>query len=199
MLASLAVISPCVASFALVSSDLLRDDFLSSTVGNWCLPHLTNTLDSPATPPQLRMSVNDPSSWAPPGESSTDLWEERSNFNGLVLSCVAYGVHFTLYLIVLQHLLKHPTHRVGSGGKAKISWGLVLYITWNFILGTFGLAGGARFNQLTFIDARNYPGGPNAFVAAQYGDFVNIFGTVALVILQWFADGMVVSVADHQC
>ena len=45
---------------------------------------------------------------------------------------------------------------------------------------------------MTFIDARNFPGGPDAFVAAEYGVFVNIFGTVALVILNWFADGLVV-------
>ena len=145
------------------------------------------------------MSLNDPSTWAPPGETPEELWEERSNFGGIILSCVAYGVHFTLYLIVLQHLLKHPTQRVGSAGKAKISWGLVLYITWNFILGTFGIAAEARFNQLTFIDDRNYPGGPNAFVAAQYGDFANMFGTFALVILQWFADGLVVSGIDRRC
>ncbi|KAI5119328.1 hypothetical protein M0805_000558 [Coniferiporia weirii] len=138
------------------------------------------------------MSVNDPASWAPPGESAADLWEERSNFAGVVLSSVAYGVHLTLYFFVLHHLIKYPTSRSASGAKAKVSWGLVAYITWNFILGTFGIAGEARFNQLTFIDARNYPGGPNAFVAAQYGDVVNIFATAAYVVLNWFADGLVI-------
>lgn len=136
---------------------------------------------------------NDPASWAPPGESALDMWEERSNFDGVVLSSVAYGVHLTLYLFVLHHLVKHPTHPVGIGARTRVSWGLVAYITWNFVLGTFGIAGEARFNELTFVDDRNFPGGPDAFIAAQYGDFVNIFGTVAYVILNWFADGLVVS------
>lgn len=140
------------------------------------------------------MSVNDPSTWAPPGESPADLWQERSNFDSVVLSATAYGVHLTLYIIVLQHLVQHPPVKAGAGAKGKVPWGLVAYITWNFILGTFGIAAEAKFNELTFVDSRNYPGGPNAFVAAQYGDFINIFGTVAYVILQWFADGLVVSV-----
>ncbi|KAH8103707.1 hypothetical protein DFH11DRAFT_1734629 [Phellopilus nigrolimitatus] len=136
------------------------------------------------------MSASDPASWAPPGESPAALWEERSNFAGVVLASAAYGVHLTLFLFVLQHLLQHPAAR--GAAKPRVSWGLVAYISWNFVLGTLGIAAEARFNQLTFIDARNYPGGPNAFVAAQYGDFVNIFGTSAYVVLNWFADGLVI-------
>lgn len=136
-------------------------------------------------------TLDDPSTWAPPGESASDLWLERSNFNSVILSGVGYGVHFTLYLIVLQHLVQHPPHR--RSGKPKVPWGLVAYITWNFIMGTFGIAAEARFNQMTFIDFRNYPGGPNAYVSAEYGVFINIFGTVAYIILNWFADGLVVS------
>jgi len=46
---------------------------------------------------------------------------------------------------------------------------------------------------LTFITDRNFPGGPDAFVIQEYGMFVNIFGTVAYVVLNYFADGLVVS------
>ena len=62
------------------------------------------------------------------------------------------------------------------------------------MLGTFGITTGAKFNQMTFIDNRNFPGRPNAFVAAQYGNFVNMFGTVAYIILNWFVDALVVSI-----
>ncbi|KAL5526074.1 hypothetical protein ACEPAG_7412 [Sanghuangporus baumii] len=133
------------------------------------------------------------SSFAPPGESGSDLWEERSNFAGVVLSSVAYGIHLTIYLFVLHHLVKYPTQRAGASSvRARISWGLVAYITWNFILGTFGIAAESKFNEMTFIDDRNFPGGPNGFVSAEYGNFINIFGTVAYVILNWFADGLVI-------
>lgn len=32
-----------------------------------------------------------PDSFAPPGESASDLWLERSNLDGMFLACVAYG------------------------------------------------------------------------------------------------------------
>lgn len=142
------------------------------------------------------MSLTNPSSWAPTGETPSELWEERSNFAGIVLSSVAYGVHLTLYLFVAHHLIRHPTRKspvAGSGSRNHVSWPLVFYITWNFILGTFGIAAEARFNQLTFIDDRNFPGGPDEFIAVMYNDFVNMFGTAAYVVLNWFADGLVVS------
>lgn len=141
-------------------------------------------------------NINDPSTWAPPGETASDLWLERSNFNSVILSGVAYGVHLTLFLFVVHHLIRHPTSKPNAGGvrgvRARVSWPLVAYISWNFMLGTFGIAAEAKFNELTFVDNRNYPGGPNAFVANQYSDFVNIFGTAAYVVLNWFADGLVV-------
>ena len=136
--------------------------------------------------------ATDPSTWAPPGESASDLWLERSNFDSVIISGTAYGVHLTLFLIVAHHLVRHPPS-TRTSGKTHVPWGLVAYITWNFILGTIGIAAEGRFNELTYVDDRNYPGGPNAFFIAQYGDFINIFGTVAYVVLNWFADGLVVS------
>lgn len=166
-------------------------------------------------------NISDPSTWAPPGETEQDLWLERSNFVGVVLSSIAYGVHLTLFLFVLHHLLLHPSSRApphynhyghahanqyrrrphffSSFSKRSISWPLVAYITWNFTLGTFGIVGESKFNQLTFVDDRNYPGGPNQFVIDQYGDFANIFGTVAYVVLQWSADALVVSMIILMC
>lgn len=130
--------------------------------------------------------INDPSTWAPPNETSFDLWTERSNFVSVPLSSVAYGIHFTLYLIVAHHLIYHPSSSSSSSSRIKPSWPLVAYISVNFILGTFGIAAESRFNELTYVDDRNYPGGPNAFVSAQYGDFINIFGTSAYVLLPSF-------------
>ena len=150
-------------------------------------------------------NASDPTTWAPPNESAFDLWTERSNFVSVPLSSVAYGIHLTLFLIVFHHLLYHPSSSSPSSSPPRFfrrknsnrnrkspSWYLLAYITANFVLGTFGIAAEARFNELTFVDARNFPGGPNAFVEAQYGDFVNIFGTAAYVVLNWLADGLVV-------
>ena len=57
------------------------------------------------------------------------------------------------------------------------------YITLNFILGTSGIAAEAKFNELIFTNARDFPGSLNTFVKSQYGDFIDIFGTAAYVVL----------------
>ena len=142
-------------------------------------------------------NISDPSTWAPPNETAFDLWTERSNFVSVPLSSAAYGVHLTLFLIVFHHLLFHPSPSSSPSRARKPAWPLIAYISTNFVLGTFGIAAEARFNELTFVDDRNFPGGPNAFVIAQYGDFVNIFGTAAYVVLNWLADGLVVRTHIH--
>ena len=138
------------------------------------------------------MSINDPSTWAPPGESASDLWLEKSNLNGAMLCSIAYGVHTALYFIVLDHLTRHLTQRKGSAMVTRISWGLVAYITVNFILGTLAQAGEMRFTQLMFIDDRNIPGGPNGFIDAEYSNPPGMLTTTSYVILNWFADALVV-------
>ncbi len=49
-----------------------------------CNPHANS---GPSIPHPHRMSVT----YAPPGESASDLWLERSNLVGAVLGGVAYG------------------------------------------------------------------------------------------------------------
>ena len=57
------------------------------------------------------------------------------------------------------------------------------YITLNFILGTSGIAAEAKFNKLTFTNTRDFPGALNTFIKSRYGDFIDIFGTAAYVML----------------
>ncbi|KAJ7703882.1 hypothetical protein B0H17DRAFT_921603 [Mycena rosella] len=123
------------------------------------------------------------SSFAPPGESAYDLWIERSNLNGVILSAVAYGILFTVTFQTLLLFLQRP--------KSKIPWGSVTYICVMFILASIGLGGNAKFNQMTFIDDRNYPGGPNAFTIDFYATPVNLSSFISYTVMSWFADGMV--------
>jgi hypothetical protein len=43
-----------------------------------------------------------------------------------------------------------------------------------FTLASIGFGGNAKFNQMTYIDDRNIPGGPNAFTAEFYATPVNM-------------------------
>ncbi|KAJ7107805.1 hypothetical protein C8R44DRAFT_528948, partial [Mycena epipterygia] len=121
--------------------------------------------------------------FAPPGESAYDLWVERSNLNGVLLSAVAYGILFTVTFQTLLLFFQAPW--------AKISWRLVSYITVLFCLASIGFGGNAKFNQQTYIDDRNIPGGPNAFTVQFFGGPINFSSFFSYVVMSWLADGLV--------
>ncbi|KAF8183856.1 hypothetical protein K438DRAFT_1974881 [Mycena galopus ATCC 62051] len=121
--------------------------------------------------------------YAPPGENAYDLWVERSNLNGVLLSAVGYGILFTITLQTLLLFFQAPL--------TKVSWRLVSYVVVLFCLASIGFGGNAKFNQQTFIDDRNFPGGPNAFTIQFYGEDINFTALVSFVVMSWMADGLV--------
>ncbi|KAJ7662326.1 hypothetical protein B0H17DRAFT_1093673 [Mycena rosella] len=120
-------------------------------------------------------------SFAPP----TDLWLERSNLNGPLLSSVAYGVLFTLAVQTLLRFLQLP--------RAKIPWHLVIYVSAIFSLASVAFAGTAKFSEMTFIDDRNYPGGPNSFAVNLFAKWENMMAFVPNILIGWMADGFLLS------
>ncbi|SJL15723.1 uncharacterized protein ARMOST_19227 [Armillaria ostoyae] len=124
-------------------------------------------------------------SYAPAGESTADLWVERSNLNGMALSLVAYGILFTMAIQCYSGLLSMRARR------GTTQWWLWIYVTTVLTLATVGVGGNQKFIQMTFIDYRNYPGGPNAFTVDFYATPVNLMGFICYTSLGWFADGLV--------
>ncbi|RDB26406.1 hypothetical protein Hypma_006563 [Hypsizygus marmoreus] len=124
--------------------------------------------------------------WAPPGEIESDLWLERSTLDGKMLGCVAYGILFVLIVQALQSLWQKPRT------PGQRSWWLILYVICILILATVGVGTNAKFIQMTYIDYRNYPGGPNAFTFDLYGAPINVADFTAFVLVDWLTDGMMV-------
>ncbi|KAJ7153215.1 hypothetical protein C8R46DRAFT_1357131 [Mycena filopes] len=122
-------------------------------------------------------------SFAPPGESSLDLWVERSNLNGVLISGVAYGILFTLSFQTLLLFFQLP--------RGNIPRGFVAYVCVMFVLASLGFGGNAKFNEMTYIDNRNIPGGPNAFTVEFYNNWVNMMSFASYVLMSWLADGLV--------
>lgn len=83
----------------------------------------------------------------------------------------AIGILFTLSAHTLILFFKLP--------RDNIPWRWVIYVTVMFILASIGLGGDAKFNEMTWIDDRNFPGGPNAFTVAFYSNWVNMMAFVA--------------------
>ena len=127
--------------------------------------------------------------YAPPGESTADLMSERFNLIGLtVMSSFCEGVLFALYVLTINALVSQYRRSTDK----KFFFFHVFYTTMLLALGTIGNAANARVAELTWIDNRNYPGGPIAFTIDQYAIPMNVMGDSAFVVASWFQDAYVV-------
>lgn len=78
-------------------------------------------------------------------------------------------------------------------GKTAVSFYFLGLVVFLFALGTFQIGGNTKFNEMMWIDDRNIPGGPDAWVAEHYDNPVNTFQNVAYIIANFLADGSMVS------
>ncbi|TFK47279.1 hypothetical protein OE88DRAFT_1636850 [Heliocybe sulcata] len=124
------------------------------------------------------------SQYAPANETESDIWFERSNIDGAIVAGVGYGVHLTLFIACFSALWTQRTCR------PRYSQAMLSYIALLSIMGTISFATNTRFNEMTFVDDRDYPGGPNAFFVSQNSLPVNILGDGTSFVAQWMQDGL---------
>lgn len=130
------------------------------------------------------MTAIDPS-YAPVGVSVQDMHAERATYYGTLLATLAYGALLMLYVQLTQVLFARPK----SGRKY---WVLVAYAGVLFILATLAVGAIFRFSEMTYIDNRNYPGGPVAFYRDFTSDYVHVIGQSSATILPWIADPLMI-------
>ncbi|KAH6873675.1 hypothetical protein BKA70DRAFT_1577693 [Coprinopsis sp. MPI-PUGE-AT-0042] len=114
--------------------------------------------------------------------SDVDLLTERSNLNGLIIAGVAYGIVFTLF--------SQCVFMIASRDRRWMSKWVIYYAIALFVAATIGFAGNTLFVQMTYIDYRNIPGGPNVFTQTFYAHPVNMVANCAYVFISWIADGL---------
>ncbi|KAF7329172.1 hypothetical protein MKEN_00177800 [Mycena kentingensis (nom. inval.)] len=117
------------------------------------------------------------------GESPEELWEERSNLDGVLLSGIAYGILFTLAIQTIHQLLRLPRTEAPKWMIAQV----IAFLA----LGTCGFGINARITQRTFIDDRGFPGGPNAASVALFRSPLSVGGFVCFTVMSWLADAVV--------
>lgn len=132
------------------------------------------------------MYHNNPA-YAPPGESSLDLFSERAWLQGAILTGVAYGAEATIFFITFRLLLAQAK---GAGYKKAVSF--LIYTTLMFIMGTLIMATAMAMTQISFIDQRNFPGGPAAFETDEFSIPIDALANVCYTIANWFADALLV-------
>jgi len=98
------------------------------------------------------------------------------------LSGVAYGVLLVLVIQIVQLLYNN---------KGRNFWFRLGYVSLMFTLATIGFGGNVKFNQMTYIDDRNIPGGPNAFTTLYYSNWINMMSFACYVVMSWIADALV--------
>ena len=156
--------------------------------------------------------------YAPAGESSSDIWLERSYFVGGFLAAVAYGASFSFLLpfstwyhstdehhicrsspfvigfhccifgICVYFLLHHP-----SRGNRPPNYKLIAYVTVIWLIATVNVAARMKWNEMIWIDDRDYPGGPIGFLYNQFTLPINTVGNTTFVVNSCLTDLMVVS------
>ncbi|KAJ6482591.1 hypothetical protein C8R45DRAFT_1001965 [Mycena sanguinolenta] len=121
-------------------------------------------------------------SWAP-DETAAQLLNERYIFIGQFIGAFGYGVHLTLFF--------QCVHALYTGRKSRRhNWEMLIYVFILFALGNIGNATSIFYAQKTFIDDRNYPGGPGAFFFEQSTQWSGVVCNSVYIVNTWFQDGL---------
>lgn len=141
------------------------------------------TVRPPAVTPHMSGLLNDSSTWVPE-ESSESLWNERSFLAGMLIGAVAYGVHATLFFTTLSLLFK----------KKRAQWKdytWIAYVLALFTISSIGNYGQLKYTEEVWIDNRNYPGGPGAYLVEQRTVFSAKLVVASFMINGWLQDGLI--------
>ncbi|KAF8055310.1 hypothetical protein FPV67DRAFT_1789038 [Lyophyllum atratum] len=131
--------------------------------------------------------LGDPASWRPVEEFPGQLFTERTWLEGAILLGVAYGVELTLFAMCLNLLIRQTKR-----SNYILNIPLIGYICSLFICGTIFMAAAANMARLSFVDNRNFPGGPAMFETIMFSIPIDNMGNVAFVVANWLADGLMV-------
>lgn len=99
------------------------------------------------------------------------------------------GVHLALFLIAVPLLLRR--------WRKNKEWVMLPFTTIMFILGTTYIGANTKVTELAFIDNRNFPGGPNIYLLANYNVAPHVLLNTMGAISLWIADGLLVILGIH--
>ncbi|KAF8980167.1 hypothetical protein BDQ17DRAFT_1517461 [Cyathus striatus] len=124
-----------------------------------------------------------------PTESKQTLFVERTWLQGAIISSVAYGMVFTLFVLCFNLLVRSHA-RTTKDHRDRTA--LVAYICIMFVLGTSFIGSLAEVTQQSFIDDSEYPGGPSAYESDMYWIPISEFGNACYTLANWCADSLLV-------
>ncbi|KAG2128758.1 uncharacterized protein EDB93DRAFT_1047118, partial [Suillus bovinus] len=122
----------------------------------------------------------------------TNLSIERFRLDGMMLSCVFYGMYFVLTVQAWNALMQRPRH----GGKiADHRYALLFYVFITFVLTTISFGMNAKYTEMIWIDLRDTPGGPFALIENYMSYRINFIALVVGHLQEWFMQLLLL----HRC
>ncbi len=94
-----------------------------------------------------------------PDEDPTTIHSEELWLQGAFVTCVSYGVVATLSIQCLSVLVRNIT----PSARLKKDLPLVVFVVATFIVNTIFIGAFMLDTQRTFVNQRNFPGGPSAY------------------------------------
>ncbi|CCM05252.1 uncharacterized protein FIBRA_07462 [Fibroporia radiculosa] len=122
-----------------------------------------------------------------PDESSSTIVDEETWLQGALLSNIAYGVVLALYVMCVAKLVRQLKQY-----NYMRPLGLFAYATVIFIISTLFMGSQVKFIQLAFIEDRNFPGGPNAYVEDEFSNPTDEIANVCFVVGNWIMDAFLI-------
>ena len=98
------------------------------------------------------------------------------------------GIVIIVFFKCMAALL-NPDYRRGE----PIKWGIVSYTALMFSIVTVGTAAQFYVQSISYIDNREFSGGPLEYQLAIYSEAINVIQNVAFALSNWLADGFLVS------
>ncbi|KIM35412.1 hypothetical protein M413DRAFT_449796 [Hebeloma cylindrosporum] len=107
------------------------------------------------------------------------MWYEQAANAAASIGAMAYGIHIAVFYKCITTLFR-------KNDKSFFKW--IPFIAGLFVLGTANISCSLHFNQLAFIDERQYPGGPAAFLTEKQSDSANVGAVATSIIMMIAAD-----------
>lgn len=120
-------------------------------------------------------------------DASTSSFAEKTYLQGAILNAIGYGTVLAISWNCIHALLL----RDRKDQRRRIV--LVASVVLGFILSTIFLAACAELTQLSFVEHRDFPGGPAAYEVSDSAKGLIVVGDVAFVLANWSASAFMVS------
>lgn len=121
--------------------------------------------------------------YGPVGETAEEVFLEKTFLASGYLTAFGFGVQFILYAACVHKLWQRQP-------RIRFTFFLIAYMTVLTLMDLIWTATSAYGLQMTFIDNRNYPGGPFAFLLVEFSEPSNVLSLASYIVANILADGL---------